>query len=221
MPGLNLKEPIIETEFTPREEIKDTLKIVLVGDSKVGKTTLMQALSRIGEKGRGYSVSLEIPLTKKKQKSSIIGRIYDLRSQRYFPYLHSLYYNKAKGAIIVFDITNRKSFESIKKWRSIIWGHTGNIPILICGNKTDLRENTKEQVSVEEAIKLAKSFSEEQSIYSPYIELSASKRIIAFSTHESNEQPIEDIYPTIDTFRAPFVSWMIEIVKSKKIQMTL
>ena len=216
MPGLNLMEPVIETEFAPREEIKDYLKIVLVGDSKVGKTSLIQALSRIGEKGRGYSVSLEIPQTKKKKRSSITGRIYDLRSQRYFPYLHSLYYNNAKGAIIVFDITNRHSFESIEKWRSIIWGHTGRIPILICGNKTDLREDTEDQVSIEEAIKLAKSFSEEHSIYSPYIELSASKRIIAFSTHESNEQSIEDIYPTIDTFRAPFVSWMIEIANSIK-----
>ncbi|HUU79588.1 MAG TPA: GTP-binding protein [candidate division Zixibacteria bacterium] len=211
-------EPIIETEFTSREEIKSFLKIVLVGDSNVGKTSLLHALSRNNETGRGYSVSLEFPFGTKRKRELLIGRIYDLRSQRYFPYLHSLYYNNAKGAIVVFDVTNRKSFESIRKWRSIIWGHTGNIPILICGNKSDLKEDDRSHVSIEEAKQLSKEFSKDQSIQSPYIEISASKRIIAYSNNEINDQPIEDIYPTIDAFRAPFVSWLLEIAKCHKIQ---
>lgn len=211
-------EPIIETEFTPREETKSHLKIVLVGDSKVGKTTLIHALSRISETGRGYSVSLELPFRSKRKKEHLIGRIYDLRSQRYFPYLHSLYYNNAKGAIIIFDVTDRKSFESIGKWKSIIRGHTGNIPILICGNKSDLKEVDENHVSIEEAIRLSKELSIDQTIQTPYIEISASKRIIAYSNNEINDQEIEDIYPTIDAFRAPFVSWLLEIAKFYKIQ---
>ncbi len=140
-------EPTVETKFDSQEEKSHTVKIVLVGNSNVGKTTLLEALTGSGIAGRGYSASLEIPIKKENsQRVNIIGRIYDLRSQRYFPYLHSLFYYGAKGGIIVFDVTDRDSFQVISKWLDIIWGHAGNIPILICGNKSDLRQDNQNQI---------------------------------------------------------------------------
>ena len=204
--------PAVETESNPTTE-ENYLKIVLVGDSNVGKTTLLKALTGSGDKGRGYSVSLEIPVEIKKgdTKKTVIGRIYDLRSQRYFPYLHSLYYNNAKGAIIVFDITNKNSFHSLMKWRDIVWGHTGNIPLLICGNKTDLRRSSDDHILQQEAIDLAKEFSKDRPMRTSYIELSAEKRIIAYTSEDSSGAQNGDIYPTIDAFRDPFVNWLREI----------
>lgn len=206
-------KPANETESNPREE--EYLKIVLVGDSKVGKTTLLKALTGSGETGRGYSVSLEIPIEIKKgdEEKTVIGRIYDLRSQRYFPFLHSLYYNNAKGAIIVFDITDKNSFNSLPKWREIIWGHAGNIPLLICGNKTDLKHSNEEHILQQEAIALAKTFSKNRSMKTIYIELSAEKGIIAYATERRKKSSLEDIYPTIDAFRDPFVHWIRELAK--------
>ena len=58
-------KPTIETKFDSQEEKSHTLKIVLVGNSKVGKTTFLEALTGTGIAGRGYSASLEIPLEDK------------------------------------------------------------------------------------------------------------------------------------------------------------
>lgn len=207
-------EPTVETKFDSQEERSHTVKIVLVGNSKVGKTTLLEALTGSGIAGRGYSASLEIPIKKENsQRVNIIGRIYDLRSQRYFPYLHSLFYYGAKGSIIVFDVTDRDSFQAISKWLDIIWGHAGNIPILICGNKSDLRQDNQNQIDMEEAVSFAEKLSKKQNFKISYLEISALKSIVAYNSNESFEDSIEDIYPTIDAFRQPFVNWLIEIVK--------
>ncbi|HUT79875.1 MAG TPA: GTP-binding protein [Candidatus Bathyarchaeia archaeon] len=212
-------EPIIETKFQSGEESSSILKIVLVGDSKVGKTTLVNALVRRGVSERGYSVSFELPLQDEdsNSKTKMKGIIYDLRSQRYFPYLHSLFYHSAKGAIIVFDVTNKVSYRSISKWRDIIWGHVGNVPLLLCGNKSDLRENNSEQASISEIKELAKNLTEKQHIPIPYLEISAANRIIAYSEVIETPTEDEDIYPSIDAFRKPFENWLIQIVKKGKL----
>ena len=207
-------EPTVETKFDSQEERSHTVKIVLVGNSKVGKTTLLEALTGSGIAGRGYSASLEIPIKKENsQRVNIIGRIYDLRSQRYFPYLHSLFYYGAKGGIIVFDVTDRDSFQAISKWLDIIWGHAGNIPILLCGNKSDLRQDNQNQIDMGEAVSFAEKLSKKQNFKISYLEISALKSIVAYNSNESSEDSIEDIYPTSDAFRQPFVNWLIEIVK--------
>ncbi|NHJ40432.1 MAG: GTP-binding protein [Asgard group archaeon] len=208
-------EPIVKTSFTSREEKANIIKIVLVGDTKVGKSTLIEALTGKGIAEKGYSASLEIPMdTKSKKSKPTIGRIYDLRSQRYFPYLHSLFYFGAKGAIIVFDIANKNSFNSISKWRDIIWGHIGNIPILLVGNKSDLRQANEDQTSIEEINNFIKELSKKQKVPISYIEISALKRLVAYSSGIC-ETENSDIYPTISAFRKPFIDWLIAIVKKK------
>ena len=204
-------EPIVKTTFQSREEKANVIKIVLVGDTKVGKTTLIEALTGKGMAEKGYSASLEIPI---KSSKPTIGRIYDLRSQRYFPYLHSLFYFGAKGAIIVFDLTDKESLESIIKWRDIIWGHIGNIPILLVGNKSDLRQSNEDQITNEEINSFLNELSEKQEATIPYIEISALKRLVAYSSGIC-ESENGDIYPTIFAFRKPFIDWLIAIVKKK------
>ncbi|MHA1220557.1 MAG: hypothetical protein ACTSQB_02375, partial [Candidatus Heimdallarchaeota archaeon] len=158
-----------------------------------------------------YSVSLEIPRPKSKQ--AIKGQIYDLRSQRYFPYLHSLFYRGAKGAIIIFDLTNKGSFDSVSKWRDIIWGHVGTIPLLLCGNKSDLRQKNDQQITLEEIRTVTDQLSLKQKFTIPYVEISALKQIVAYSDYKDDPKETVEIYPTLAAFRKPYVNWLIEIVK--------
>jgi small GTP-binding protein len=193
------------------------MKIVLVGNTKVGKTTLLSALSMVGDQGRGYSASLDIPIKAITNKTLkvIIATIYDLRSQRYFPYLHSLFYNNSVGAIIVFDVMDKSSFKAIKKWRDIIRGHTGSIPLLLVGNKTDLRDDdSTNEVALEDALLLAKDLSQGKEIAIPYIELSAKSRIIR-TVENDNEEDILEIDPLLDEFRRPFFNWLMTLAKKK------
>ncbi|MHA1186989.1 MAG: hypothetical protein ACTSSK_08980 [Candidatus Heimdallarchaeota archaeon] len=80
-------KPVVETSYTSSEEKLKTIKIVLVGNTKVGKTSLITAFTGTGTHDRGYSAAFEIPYknTKSKKQEIILGRIFDLRSQRYFP----------------------------------------------------------------------------------------------------------------------------------------
>ncbi|NHJ49826.1 MAG: GTP-binding protein [Asgard group archaeon] len=209
-------EPIVKTTFPSREEKLNVIKIVLVGDTKVGKTTLIEAFTGKGIAERGYSASLEIPVKIKGSNYPTIGRIYDLRSQRYFPYLHSLFYFGAKGAIIVFDVNDKNSFNSITKWRDIIWGHTGNIPLLLCGNKSDLRQTNEDQITKKEIEQLIQELSKKQGYPVSYIEISALKYLVAF-TSGIKETENGEIYPTVSAFRKPFIDWIIQIVEKGKV----
>jgi Ras-related protein Rab-11A len=68
------------------------------------------------------------------------------------------YYNGAVGALVVFDITNSKTFESIKKWIDEAEQNTKkDTVILIVGNKDDLQSREVGQAKVEELINRSKN----------------------------------------------------------------
>ncbi len=66
-------------------------------------------------------------------------QIWDTGGQERFNSIRSIYYRGARGAAIVFDLSNQESFEHIPRWiEEIKRETTGNIPILLIGNKSDL-----------------------------------------------------------------------------------
>jgi GTPase SAR1 family protein len=73
---------------------------------------------------------------------------------RYVPQQN--YFFNAKGAIVVCDLTRKSTYKSIKVWASSLFEITGEIPLIIVGNKVDLEE--KHEISKEEIIDLAKEY---------------------------------------------------------------
>jgi len=126
-------------------------KIVFMGDSGVGKTSLATRIScdtynSHGDATIGASYFSKF-IEKNNRKYSF--NIWDTAGQEKYRCLVPLYYNNADAAIIVYDITNNISFSEAKKRVSELRKETSISVILFIGNKSDLED--KRQVSMKEA----------------------------------------------------------------------
>jgi small GTP-binding protein len=136
------------------------VKVVLLGDSGVGKTNI--ALRFTEDQFMTDSPST-IVVSMKPKELTIPGtsetfkiNIWDTAGQEKYRSLTGMYYKDATAAILIYDTTNKQSFEGIKYWISELKNNNqSEIVIIIAGNKCDLIE--KEQVSYEEA----KNYAEE------------------------------------------------------------
>ncbi len=134
------------------------VKICLLGEANVGKTSLVYRF--IENKFRdNYKATLGVNLLKKDTTIEGYGgataQIWDLGGQESFRSLRRLYLEGANGGLIIFDMTNRTSFEKLNDWISSFKKARGNEPIILIGNKSDLVKQIK--VSKEEAQEFAKS----------------------------------------------------------------
>ncbi|EPR59731.1 Ras-related protein Rab11 [Toxoplasma gondii TgCatPRC2] len=141
-----------------KDEYYDYLyKIVLIGDSGVGKSNMLSRFTRdefnleskstIGVEFATKSVYLD-------EGKVIKAQIWDTAGQERYRAITSAYYRGAVGALLVYDITKRQSFENVERWLKELRDHADpNIVILLVGNKSDLKH--LRAVSVEEATKFA------------------------------------------------------------------
>ena len=140
-------------------------KVVLVGDSFVGKTNIMSKYLK-NEFHEDSKATVGVEFGSKQftvEGHSIKAQIWDTAGQERYKAITSAYYKGAKGAFIVYDITRKQSFESVEKWVSDVQSVADKkITILLIGNKSDLedqRQVTKEQ-GEEKANKLEIAFME-------------------------------------------------------------
>ena len=132
-------------------------KLILVGDVAVGKTSIINSL--MGQKfSEEYEPSIGVDFFSKTLKykgKSIKFQIWDSAGQEKFKSLIPNYIRGASLIILVYDITNKKTFDNLNSWIEFINNYE-NTNIVICGNKIDLKD--KREVSYEEG----KNFSEEK-----------------------------------------------------------
>eukprot|EP01083_Nonionella_stella_P008119 23447_1 len=138
------------------EDYDFLLKMVLVGDSGVGKSCLLKRFASNDWDPKFIStigVDFEI-MTLSLLDKQIRLQIWDTAGQERFQNITTSYYRGAHCIILVYDITQLETFEHVHKWHRQIQEHSNsNVQILLVGNKSDLGENR--QVPYEDAEEMA------------------------------------------------------------------
>ena len=135
------------------------IKLLMIGDSGVGKTCL---LLRYANDSFSPTFITTIGIDFKIKNIEIGGKriklqIWDTAGQERFRTITTSYFRGAQGIVLVYDVTDRRSFESIRNWISQIQQHADvNVNKILVGNKCDMLD--EKVVSTEEGEKLAKEF---------------------------------------------------------------
>jgi small GTP-binding protein len=113
------------------------IKIVVLGNHAVGKTSLISRWYQgTFDHGQRSTIGAAFILTDFVYNSeSYKLQIWDTAGEERFQAIAPIYSQNAKGAILVFDLTQRESLEDLPGWRSCL---LEDIPIVIVGNKCDL-----------------------------------------------------------------------------------
>ncbi|XP_031114931.1 ras-related protein RABA1d-like [Ipomoea triloba] len=154
--------------YKAEDEYDYLFKVVLIGDSGVGKSNLLSRFTRnefsleskstIGVEFATRSLNVDGKVVK--------AQIWDTAGQERYRAITSAYYRGALGALLVYDATCHSTFESVERWLGELRDHTDpHIVVMLVGNKSDLRHLVA--VSTEDA----KSFAERESLY--FMETSA------------------------------------------------
>jgi len=135
-------------------------KVVLIGDSGVGKTNL---LSRYLKNEFYFDSKTTVGVEFGAKRMEIEGvkikaQIWDTAGQERFRSITNAYYKGAKGALLVYDVTRRDTFDNINKWvPELKASGDKEVTIILVGNKCDLE--SERQVSTEEGNKKAELYS--------------------------------------------------------------
>jgi len=136
-------------------------RTIIVGDSMSGKTSFCKSYNS-NNTHLEYSITIGVDFISKRVKIPngplVKLQIWDTAGQEAFRAIIRGYYRNICGAIIMFDLTNKKSFDNIKSWlKDVRNDHycIHNHPIILVGNKCDL--SNKREISYNEALTYAES----------------------------------------------------------------
>jgi len=117
------------------------IKIVLIGESSVGKTNILSRYIK-GEYNEDTKTTLGVEFATKVVNildSKLKLQIWDTAGQERYKAVTSSFYKSSVGALVVFDITKLSSFEKVDTWIKELKEVAGNeVVILLVGNKVDL-----------------------------------------------------------------------------------
>ncbi|XP_078438907.1 ras-related protein RIC2 [Wolffia australiana] len=143
-------------------------KVVLIGDSGVGKSNLLSRFTRNEFNLESKStIGVEFATRSLNVDGKVIkAQIWDTAGQERYRAITSAYYRGAVGALLVYDVTRRTTFENVERWLKELRDHTDpNIVVMLIGNKSDLRHLVA--IPTDDG----KEFSERESLY--FMETSA------------------------------------------------
>lgn len=139
------------------DNIDLTIKIVLIGNTSVGKTNLLSRYTKNEFKyGSKPTIGTDFhSKTISQSNTNIKIQFWDTAGQEKYNSLTSAYYKDAHGIIIVYDITKLESFQNCQKWLSDVESQsTEKLVFLLIGNKSDLVKDR--EVKIEDGVKFAR-----------------------------------------------------------------
>ena len=118
--------------------------VILIGDVSVGKTCLLSRyLKNQLPKTVGPTIGVEFATKNVSMKdgATVKAQLWDTAGQEKYRAITVAHYRKALGCLIVYDVTNRKTFNNVKYWlQSLLDSAEQDICIMLVGNKVDLVE---------------------------------------------------------------------------------
>eukprot|EP01025_Chloroclados_australasicus_P025625 TRINITY_DN2557_c0_g1_i2.p1 TRINITY_DN2557_c0_g1~~TRINITY_DN2557_c0_g1_i2.p1 ORF type:complete len:238 (-),score=27.68 TRINITY_DN2557_c0_g1_i2:231-944(-) len=140
------------------EDVEREMKMLVIGNGGVGKTSMIRKFCH-NSYSDDYKKTIGVDFLEKHINLPDLGEdvrlfLWDTAGQEEFDALTRSYYRGAKAAVLVYSVTDRESFESIKQWHKRIKEECGNIPIALVQNKVDLLDRAR--VSVQESEELAR-----------------------------------------------------------------
>ena len=148
------------------------LKIVLIGEGGVGKTSLIKRYTwNTFDENMKLTVGVDFAAKNVQQGDwAATLQIWDLGGQIRFRDLAISYFRGARLAIAVFDISSRYTMDRLNDWITSLYQSVPDCPLIIVGNKCDLRDTlgaSRPLVTLQEGIEYAAQYN------APFIEASA------------------------------------------------
>lgn len=153
-------EPVVGPADGPSEA---TFNIILVGDSFVGKSSFAARFME-GSFVQGLISNCSIDFKTKAYKvdgTNYTVNLWDTAGQERFRSITASYFRKADGIILMYDVTDKRSYLNVRNWMSTISDTAAeNVAVLLIGNKIDLRNKSNEEkcVPTNEGSRLAKEY---------------------------------------------------------------
>jgi small GTP-binding protein len=159
------------------EEDLTTYKIILIGDSSVGKTCIFKKLtlgtysdkniSTIGVDRKSFIIELKINEDGEEIEKSFRIQLWDTAGQERYRSITKGYYKDSQALLLIYDITNKNTFENLDKWITSVKDSLGdedndkensNYIIILLGNKLDLDEAGLRKINKEDAEEICKKY---------------------------------------------------------------
>ncbi|XP_005280758.1 ras-related protein Rab-25 [Terrapene carolina triunguis] len=174
---------------TAEEDYNFVFKVVLIGESGVGKTNLLSRFTR-NEFNHDSRTTIGVEFSTRTVmvgNAMVKAQIWDTAGLERYRAITSAYYRGAVGALLVFDITKHQTYNVVERWLKELYDHAeATIIVMLVGNKTDLAQ--AREVPTEEA----KMFAENNGLL--FIETSA---LDSTNVEQAFETILRDIFSKV------------------------
>ena len=176
--------------------------MTLLGEGGVGKTALRHRYLGQGFKDN-YNMTIGADFAAKKATVDgidITAQIWDLAGQQRFNSVRATYYKGCVGALLVFDITRLDTYNIIPSWLEELMSNNNDkiVPLVLIGNKADLRGYGENEVHADDARQYAKMLSDWSGFSVPYIETSAKSGL---NVEEAFQTLLKNVNVYLEQFR--------------------